>query len=121
MGLVENQTMLAVLRKIELIQVKKIDKVRIKTSLIQPRKLKRWVVQEKAVIMKVKWYNILLKTKTMLLILLKTKTMLLILVIKTKTMQVILVETKTMLVLRKIELKLWHVQEKDVVMKMKTS
>merc|ERR1711874_269808 len=96
----ENKTMLAVLRKIELIQVKKIDKVRVKTSLIQPRKLKRWVVQEKAVVMKVKWYNILLKTKTM---------------------QVILVETKTMLVLRKIELKLWHVQEKDVVMKMKTS
>merc|ERR1711874_432839 len=106
----ENKTMLAVLRKIELIQVKKIDKVRVKTSLIQPRKLKRWVVQEKAVVMKVKWYNILLKTKTMLLILLKTKTMLLI-----------LVKTKTMLVLRKIELKLWHVQEKYVVMKMKTS
>merc|ERR1711874_625111 len=116
----ENKTMLAVLRKIELIQVKKIDKVRVKTSLIQPRKLKRWVVQEKAVVMKVKWYNILLKTKTMLLILLKTKTMLLIL-LKTKTILLILVETKSMLVLRIIELKLCHVQEKDVVMKMKTS
>jgi len=75
--------MLVVLRKIELFQVKKKDKVKVKTSRIQPRKLKRWHVQEKDVVMKVKWHDIL---------------------VETKTMHAMLVETKTMLVLRKIEL-----------------
>merc|ERR1711874_378610 len=62
----------------------------------QARKLKRKVVQKKAIAMKIKWYNILPKTITMLLIL------------KTISMQIILVKTNSILVQEKIELKLSH-------------
>merc|ERR1711874_268575 len=103
---------------------------KIKASRIQPRKLKLWHVQEKDIVMKVKTSDP------------KTSRIPVQGFIKSQQWHAILVETKTMLVLRKIELfhvkkkqkmkikasriqprklKPWHVQEKDVVMKVKTS